>query len=271
MRAFPAKVHDYSHHRPSRQRNRIPGFMPAMTMPFSLHGTNAHGFAAGDSVRFELTVTKDDSWISQIVKLGAANEPSNNTFKQIGENRIEIGEVIPDVALTDHNGKTFHFGDFRGKAILVTFIYTRCALPNYCPLMSKNFSELQQKLAKDFAGRFHLVSISFDSDYDTPKVMKSYAVAFTKDENSWTFASGSKLEILSVASLFGLTYLPEAGSFNHDLRTALIAPDGRLIHVWRSNVWTPDEVDQRVVEVLRQKPVLAATIEKHSVSHRQHN
>jgi protein SCO1/2 len=253
------------------QHEDIPGFMSAMTMPFSLHGTNAHGFAAGDSVRFELTVTKDDSWISQIVKLGTANEPSDNTVKQIGDNRIEIGEVIPDVALTDQNGKAFHLADFRGKAVLVTFIYTRCALPNYCPLMSKNFSELQQKLAKDFQGRFHLVSISFDSEYDTPQVMKSYAEAFTKDENSWTFASGSKPEILSVASRFGLIYLPEAGAFTHDLRTALIAPDGRLIHVWRSNVWTPDEVEQRVVEVLRQKPVLAATIEKHSAPDRQNN
>ena len=137
--------------------------------------------------------------------------------------------------------------------------------------MSKNFSTLQQRLTKEFAGRFHLLSISFDSEYDTPRVMKSYAEVFTKDETSWTFASGNKREILSVASQFGLVYLPEAGSFSHDLRTALVGPDGKLIHVWRSNVWTPDEVESRVAELLQQKPVLATASNKRDLADQRNN
>lgn len=240
------------------QHEDIPGFMPSMTMPFALHGTNAsQGFAAGDPVRFELTVTKDDSWISRIEKVRTVNLMSVGFATAPEEKQLEPGDVVPDITLTNQDAKPFRLADFRGKAVLVTFIYTRCPLPNYCPLMSKNFSNLQEQLTKDFAGRFHLVSISFDSEYDTPRVMKSYAQVFTKDESSWTFASGSKQQILSVASQFGLVYLPEAGAFTHDLRTALIGPDGKLIHIWRSNVWTPGEVENRVAEVLQQKRVIA--------------
>jgi protein SCO1 len=252
------------------QHEDIPGFMPAMTMPFSLHGTNANGFASGDRVRFELMVTKDDSWISRIEKLEVVNV-APVTQAPSGENRVEPGNLVPDFELTDQNGRSFHLTDFRGQGVLVTFIYTRCPLPNYCPLMSKNFSVLQEKLAKQFGGQFHLISISFDSDYDTPQVMKIYAKAFTKDESSWTFASGSKHQILSVASEFDLVYLPEAGAFTHDLRTALIAPDGRLVHIWRSNAWTTEEVENRIAEVLRQKPILAASTEKQASAARQNN
>lgn len=253
------------------QHEDIPGFMPAMTMPLSLRGTNvSHGFAAGDQVRFELTVTKEDSWISRIEKLRTINVTAGY-FGGTDENRLEAGDTVPDFTLTDQDGKAFHLTDFRGKAVLVTFIYSRCPLPNYCPLMSKNFSSLQQQLTKEFAGRFHLLSISFDSEYDTPQVMKSYAEVFTKDETSWTFASGNKQQIMKVASEFGLVYLPEAGSFTHDLRTALIGPDGKLITVWRSNVWTPDEVESRVAELLRRKPVLAAASNKRNSADQRRN
>ena len=254
------------------QHDDIPGFMPAMTMPFSLRGTNAsQGFAAGDRVRFDLVVTKDDSWISRIEKLRTLNISRDALAIAPEENRLGPGDLVPDFALTDQNGKAFHLADFRGQAVLVTFIYTRCALPNYCPLMSKNFSTLQEQLTKEFAGRFHLVSISFDSEYDTPQVMKSYAQAFTKDETSWTFASGNKQQIVSVASQFGLVYLPEAGSFTHDLRTALVGPEGKLICVWRSNVWTPNEVENRVAEILQQKSVLAAASDKRNSPEQRNN
>lgn len=253
------------------QHEDIPGFMPAMTMPFSLHGIHGNEFAPGDHVRFELTVTKDDSWISRIEKLKTLNALATGSARAPEEKQLEPGDVVPDVTLTDQNGKTFHLADFRGKAVLVTFVYTRCPLPNYCPLMSRNFSTLQEQLSKEFAGRFHLVSISFDADHDTPPVMKSYAQAFTKDETSWTFASGNKQQILSAASEFGLVYLPEAGSFTHDLRTALIGPDGKLIHIWRSNVWTPNEIEARVAEVLRAKSTLASAGHKNTPADQRNN
>ena len=133
--------------------------------------------------------------------------------------------------------------------MLLTFVYTRCPLPNYCPLMSRNFASLQGRLGKEFAGRFHLITVSFDPEHDTTEVLKTYAQAFTRDETTWTFGFGTTQQVQQLAAEFGLVYFPEAGTFTHDLRTALIAPDGRLVHVWRSNVWTPYEVHRRVKEI----------------------
>jgi cytochrome oxidase Cu insertion factor (SCO1/SenC/PrrC family) len=144
---------------------------------------------------------------------------------------IEMGRLVPDFALADQNGHVIHLQDYRGQAVLLTFVYTRCPLPDYCPLMSKNFASLQERFGKAFAGRFHLITISFDPEHDTPEVLKRYAAVFTQDESTWTFATGTTRQVERVASQFGLVYLPEAGSFTHDLRTALISPEGRLIHV----------------------------------------
>jgi protein SCO1 len=238
----------------------IPDFMPSMTMPFSVKDPGLlRGLQSGDPVHFELVVTKDDSWIARIEKrTGPAGETAGG---EVGTNsapaaaaeprEIEPGQTVPDFALIDENGKPIHLRDYRGQAVLLTFVYTRCPLPNYCPLMSKNFELLQERLGKALAGRFHLITISFDPGYDTPEVLKRYAAAFTQDESTWTFATGTTAQVDQAASQFGLVYLPEAGSFTHDLRTALISPDGRLIHVWRSNVWTPYEVQRWVAEALQ--------------------
>lgn len=235
----------------------IPDFMPAMTMPFTVKdATQLKEIHPGDAVQFELVVTKEDSWISEIQKRPGAEQrvamigDGVQGFSFTKTAPLDIGNIVPDFTLTNQDNRAFHLADYRGKAVLLTFIYARCPLPNYCPLMSKNFSELQKRLGKDFAGKFHLITVTFDPEHDTPAVLKRYADAFTQDESSWTFATGTKSEVASVASEFGLVYLPEADSFTHDLRTALIAPDGRLIHVWRSNVWTPYEVERWAAEIL---------------------
>ena len=164
---------------------------------------------------------------------------------------MEIGARVPDCALSDQNGKSIHLHDYRGQVVLVTFIYTRCPLPNYCPLMSKNFASLQERLSKEFPGKFHLVTISFDPVFDTPKVMKDYTARYNHDEKTWSFACGTAEQIDYVAKLFGLLYRPEGGVITHDLRTALISPEGRLAHVWRSNVWIPFEVGRMVRETMQ--------------------
>ena len=115
--------------------------------------------------------------------------------------------------------------------------------------MSRNFSALQKELAKDYGDRFHLISISFDPEHDKPDVLKEYAGNFTKDFKTWSFATGTSEQINSVASLFGLTYQPEDGLITHTLRTALIDPYGRLVHIWKSNVWQPQEVLTMVKEI----------------------
>lgn len=236
----------------------IPDYMPAMTMPFPVKdATLLEGLVAGDNVQFELMVTEDDSWIAHIEKTVAdtASESASVNLAEMSPaeretERIQVGELVPDFTLIDQDNRTLHLSDFRGKAVLLTFVYTRCPLPNFCPLMSKNFSQLEERLNGEFPGKYHLLSVTMDPDYDRPAVLKEYAARYEANPKNWSFATGTAEQIQFVASLTGLYYERENGLISHDLRTALIGPDGRLVHLWKSNVWTPYEVQRFVRETL---------------------
>ena len=235
----------------------IPNYMPAMTMPFTVKDPALlNGLATGDSVQFELAITDNDSWISHIEKLPSSEgiPSSANASTASPQEResecLQSGEAVPDFQLVDQDGKAVRLSDFRGKAVVLTFIYTRCPLPNFCPLMSKNFAELEQRLSKEFSGKYHLLSITMDPDFDRPEVLKDYASRYDARASDWSFATGTADQIKSVASLVGLYYARENGLITHDLRTALIGPDGRLVHLWKSNVWTAYEVQRMVRETL---------------------
>ena len=232
----------------------IPGYMSAMTMPLNVKDAALlNGLAAGDSVTFDLAVTADDSWIARIEKKSSGDgfQPTQEaSLAERETERVQVGELMPDFKLADQDGKMIHLSDFRGKAVVLTFIYTRCPLPNFCPLMSKNFSELEQRLSKEFPDKFHLLSITMDAAFDRPEVLKEYARRYNADTKHWSFATGDAEQIQFVANLTGLYYVWEGGLISHDLRTVLIGPDGRLAQVWKSNVWTPYEVQRFVGETL---------------------
>lgn len=236
----------------------IPGYMPAMTMPFTVKDAALlSGLSAGDGVQFQLAVTDDDSWIAHIEKIAgeSANgshtaDSSNSSLQDREAERVQVGEVVPDFKLVNQDGHSVHLSDFHGKAVVLTFIYTRCPLPNFCPLMSKNFADLEKRLSEEFAGRYQLLSISMDSEFDTPLVLKAYASRYGANPKDWTFATGDAGQVETVARLMGLYYVKENGLISHELRTALIGPDGRLVHLWKSNVWTPYEVQRFVRETL---------------------
>ncbi|MDB6058258.1 MAG: hypothetical protein JWO95_2102 [Verrucomicrobiales bacterium] len=229
----------------------IPDFMPAMTMPFTMrHPEQVADLAPGDAVQFHLIVTKDDSWVSEIDKVSGTTRTASQPLAVANPDRIETGEAVPDFELVNQDGAPLKLDAYRGSAVLVTFIYTRCPLPNFCPLISNRFSELQDRLGKKFPGKTHLISVSFDPQFDTPAVMKDYGKRFGARSNLWSLATGTQQQIDYVARLFGLIKEKDANGYSHDLRTALISPDGKLVHIWRSNVWTPEEVESRVAEVL---------------------
>jgi protein SCO1 len=236
----------------------IPNYMPAMTMPFSVkEPALLEGVAAGDTVQFQLVVTEDDSWIAHIQKIGAdvaveslVPSQSSDAVEARESERVQIGELVPDFQLVDQDGHSIHLSDYRGKAVVLTFIYTRCPLPNFCPLMSRNFSQLEQRLSSEFTNQYHLLSVSMDSEFDTPEVLKAYGARYKANSKDWTFATGSAEQIQSVAGLMGLYYAKENGLISHDLRTALIGPDGRLVQLWKSNVWTPYEAQRMVREII---------------------
>jgi protein SCO1 len=237
----------------------IPNYMPAMTMPLQVKDAALlDGVRVGDEIHFELSVTDDDSWISHIEKIGSGNAAATAPAAASAEStELRKGERVPDFALTDENGKPVHLSDFRGKAVVLTFIYTRCPLPNFCPLMSKNFQALQERLSKAFPRKCHLLSVSIDPKFDKPAVLKGYASLYQADSQSWSFATGSEEQINEVASSFGLVHEPEGGIISHNLRTALISPDGHLVHLWKSNVWTPYEVHRMIEESVFNSPAVA--------------
>jgi protein SCO1 len=237
----------------------IPDYMPAMTMPLQVKDAALlDGLRVGDEIHFELSVTGDDSWISHIEKIGSGNSAAAAPAPASAEStELRKGERVPDFALTDENGKPVRLSDFRGKAVVLTFIYTRCPLPNFCPLMSKNFQALQERLSKAFPGKCHLLSVSIDPKFDKPAVLKGYAALYAADSQSWSFATGTEDQINEVASSFGLVHEPEGGIISHNLRTALISPDGHLVHLWKSNVWTPYEVHRMIEESVFNSPAVA--------------
>jgi protein SCO1/2 len=231
--------------------------MPAMTMSLPVKDPALfRNLQAGDEVQFELLVTDADSWISHIERIQSepatiqAEDKSTRSPEELETASLRTGEMVPDFKLTNQDGREFHLTDFRGKAVVLTFIYTRCPLPNFCPLMSKNFAELEQRLNKEFPGKFQLLSISMDPEFDRPDVLKEYAERYDADAKDWSFAVGDGESLKFIAELMGLYFEKVNGLISHDLRTALIGPDGRLVQLWKSNVWTPYEVQRSVRENL---------------------
>jgi len=228
----------------------IRGFMPSMTMPFSVRDSKQiAGMRSGDAISFRLTVTDDDSWIDQIkrikadeVRLPARVAPPKPRSTSDDSTRLREGDIMPPFELTDQNGERITLETFRGRPFVLTFIFTRCPIPNFCPLMSKNFNELQNaiKSGSGTLARTRLLSISFDPDFDTPQVLKSFANHEQADGKIWAFATGEKSKNLTRA--FSVYVQAEAGTISHGLATALIGEDGKIARIWRGNGWTPSEV-----------------------------
>ena len=231
----------------------IRGFMPSMTMPFSVRDSTKRiaGMRSGDAISFRLTVTDNDSWIDQIKKINAdeVRLPVRTAMakpRSISNDsaRLREGEMMPPFALTDQNGERITLETLRGHPFVLTFIFTRCPIPNFCPLMSKNFTELQGAI-KNGSGTLaqtRLLSISFDPDFDTPQILKSYADHEQADQKIWAFATGEKPKIDNLTRAFSVYVQAEAGTISHGLATALIGEDGKIARIWRGNGWRPSEV-----------------------------
>lgn len=231
----------------------IKNLMPAMTMEFSVPAAWVYEvpLVPGDHITAALVVDGLKMWLEDVV----ISKESSESGSVEGPTRISAtpGEDLPDYRLVNQDGKAIRIKDYRGKALLLTFIFTRCQMPDQCTLMSNNFAAIDQELLKqpELLARTHLLSVSFDPEYDTPKVLRSYGAAFTgkySDESfaHWEFASGSPDEVKGIAQFFGLKYTKDAETGQdqiiHSLRTALIGPDGKIVKVYRGNEWKPDEV-----------------------------
>lgn len=230
----------------------IPGFMPSMRMPFIVReAKEIANVQIGDAISFRLNVTQRDSWIDRVKKIDTTQlhlpTPNPGLSRPAGaetRDRLHEGDMMPGFQLRNQDGKPLTLETFRGHPFVVTFIFTRCALPNFCPRMSQNFSELQKAIqaSSDSRAAARLLSISFDPQFDTSEVLKQYAQHAGADSAIWTFATGFPAEIQSLTTAFSILVQPESGTISHSLATALIDRDGKIARIWRGNGWTPTEV-----------------------------
>jgi protein SCO1/2 len=194
------------------------------------------------TVEATLVVQKDHSWIEGLRISKAEAAPESSIFAPFPK----TGDAIPDFTLRNQDGNVIHLSQYRGKPLMLTFIYTRCPLPDFCPRTSKNFSEIHRDFqsASISTGKPHLLTVSFDTEYDTPAVLREYARRYMNPVSfeDWEFASGSPDEIIKITSYFGLSFQKDSGQIVHSLVTALIGPDGKLIHLYLGNGWTPNQV-----------------------------
>jgi protein SCO1/2 len=243
----------------------IPGFMDAMAMPYKVKPAAAlNQLTPGDSVSAEVVVFpavagpavpgpaagNDDAipdyWLEN-VKVTARG----NRFPPASANSPHMpapGEEVPDFSFTNQSGKHISLKQYRGNVLLVTFIYTRCPFPDFCPRMSSNFAEIYKQLGVTPAlTGAHLLSISFDPNHDTPKVLRDYgySVAHVHDPalfGRWEFAAPGAADLPRLADFFALTVKPEGGMITHNLGTAVIGPNGKIVKWYHGSDWQPSDL-----------------------------
>jgi len=226
--------------------DEIAGFMPAMTMPFVVRESEAAllpHVAPGDEVTATLVVPDSRYWLENLVVV-KKGEPDPGRAPSPAVREPQAGDVLPDVALVNQDGKTIRLSDYRGKALALTFIFTRCPLPDFCPLLMKNFAEAHAALVADerLRGRTHLLTVSFDTRHDTPAVLRAYGKPFQRTAppfSHWELASGTEVAIRRIGDALDIEYIEESRTFSHNLRTAVVDPEGRLFRFYRGNDWTP--------------------------------
>jgi protein SCO1/2 len=227
----------------------IPGFMPAMTMAYKLKDpTELQKLKPGDEISADVLVhsDSDDYLLDSVVITSEARRGLLPAM--LPPHQLMVGEIVPDVPLMNQDGKTIHLSDYRGKALLITFIYTRCPLPTACPLITSHFAKVNNALASDpkaYAAS-HLISVSFDPAYEKPPVLRQYGLAYLGDNaagfSHWEFTDTTAGDLKKLAEAFGLQYSEENNQITHTMATTLIGPDSKVAETWAGSDWNPDDV-----------------------------
>ena len=223
----------------------IPGFMSAMTMPYPVAANvDLSGVEAGDQITARVVLNKDGDY--ELTKVAVTD--SSHRQKEVKETRqLFPGEEIPDVELVNQDGKEIHLSDFHGKTVLLTFIYTRCPMPTFCPRLSSLFAAVEKELAKDPKeySRTQLISVSIDPKFNTPPVLRKYSLAYLGEDEKrfehWSFTVPTPENLKKLAQAFALIYEEEDNQIAHSMSTVLIGPGGRLIKEWNVSDWTSAE------------------------------
>jgi protein SCO1/2 len=223
----------------------IPDLMPAMTMIYTVaDAALMTGRTPGETITATLAVENSLATIVEITHVGTAPLPAGAA---LAAGVLDAGDEVPDAAFVDQANRRRSISEWKGTPVVLTFTYTRCPLPNFCPLMDQNFATLQRRLADDTAlrGRVKLITVSFDPSHDTPQVLAAHAAKVKADPAIWSFLSGDAVTTERFAGKFGVTVMrdpKEAPDVAHNLRTAVIGADARVIKMYSGNEWTPGEI-----------------------------
>jgi protein SCO1/2 len=227
--------------------DKIPGFMDAMAMSYRVKPpATLSQLSPGDSISAEVVVVDPDYWLENVKVTAHAKASRAPATTQ----RIPApGDNVPNFSFTNQDRRRTSIQEYRGKVVLVTFIYTRCPFPDFCPRMSSNFAEIDKQLVADpaLAAHIHLLSLSFDPEHDTPKVLRDYAfaVAHTRDTTlfrRWEFAAPRRGDLAKIADFFGLIVKPEGRLITHNLSTTVVGPDGKIVKWYHGGDWRSSDL-----------------------------
>jgi protein SCO1/2 len=224
--------------------------MPAMTMPYTVRNpAELKDRVPGDLIEATLVVEQGGvPFLQQITKTGSAPLPEDARTTipaAAGVQFLQAGDVVPDTPLIDQDGAPITLKSFAGSALAVSFIYTRCPLPQFCPLIDRRFGEVQALAAGDpsLKGKVKLLSISFDPSFDRAAVLRGHAKKAGADPVVWRFATAEEPVVDRLAAAFGVNVIREKdGTITHNLRTAVIDPSGHVVSIVDNNTWTADEL-----------------------------
>jgi protein SCO1/2 len=263
------------------QHEDVPNFMPAMTMPFDVKDEKIlNGLKPGERIRADLLyVSGGDSYLTSITAdtkpdtkakgsafqtsdtAGAKNSNTTDTVSAASEKSavattlfaVKPGDEVPDIEFVDQNGQKHHLSDFRGKALGLTFFFTRCPMPSFCPKLAQNFAAAQAELKKspEFYSKTQLIAVTIDPNYDTPAVLKAYGEKLHIDQNQWLFANAGEQATHKFSREFGYSAAGKAPDISHNMRTAVIAPDGKLLKMYIGSAWRPTDFADALRQTLK--------------------
>ena len=227
------------------KHQEIPGYMDAMTMPFQVRDPKIlESVKPGDDITFQLHVTDKDHWIDglKIAGIGGKEPPLSKKIPDIAP--FKPGDPLPALTFADERGQPLKLEDYRGKALAITFIYTRCPLPNFCPLLAEKFRTVQESLIADPAApkNWQLLSVTIDPEHDTAEVLQRYAKSQRADAAHWRFATGELRDITVLGLRSGLEFWEGGSEIAHNLRTVVFDAQGRMKKVYSENTWTAKEL-----------------------------
>jgi protein SCO1/2 len=240
-----------NNHSAEVDHDAIPGFMEAMTMFYPVPDPRAlASLGPGDEITADVVVTEGVPHLENVVIVKKAPQPKPDPASGSNFHMPQPGDAVPDFALVDQNGKQIRLRSFRGDALLLTFIYTRCPFADFCPKASDQFAHMYAMLRKETgpASRIRLLSVSFDPAHDTPAALRTYAASFRDTTGTdrpfdrWEFASAPEKELPEIAKFFGLYYNAGQGQITHSISTSLISPDGKILVWFHDNNWKPSDL-----------------------------